>query len=61
MGENLKVVLGRGFNSKLGHIAILPYKCITCMQPLLNLKTWPKVGNVSLSWSMATIGRAAAR
>jgi hypothetical protein len=41
MGDNLKVVLGQVFNSKLGRIAILHIKGLIYKQPLLELKTWP--------------------
>ncbi len=52
-GENLKVVLGRVFSSKLGRIVTLLSKCLACMQTLLELKTRPRVKPVSLSLSMA--------
>jgi hypothetical protein len=39
LGESLKVVKGRVFNSKLGRFALLHRKCILCAQPLLDLDT----------------------
>jgi hypothetical protein len=52
MVDNLKVVLGQVFNSKLGRIAILHNKGLIYKQPLLELKTWPRFCPYNLSFSM---------
>jgi hypothetical protein len=39
-GEIIKVVGGQVFNFKLDHFASKQHKCISHMQPLLELKTW---------------------
>jgi hypothetical protein len=46
-GREPRSCLGRVFNSKLGCIATLGSKCMVCMQPLLQLKTWPEARPVS--------------
>ncbi len=46
-GREPESCMGRVFNSKLGHIATLCSKCMECMQPLVKLKTWPRVCPVS--------------
>ncbi len=42
-GKEPKSYLGRVFNSKFGHVTTLLYKSISSMQPLLELKTRPRV------------------
>ncbi len=37
MGDDLSIVLGRVFNSRLGSSATLHVPCMTCTQPLLGL------------------------
>jgi len=44
MGENLNVVLGRVFNSKLDSFALLHSTCTACAQPFLELKTQLRFG-----------------
>ncbi len=46
-GREPKSCLGRVFNSMLGLIATLCSKCMVSMQPLLKLKTRPRVCPVS--------------
>ncbi len=46
-GRKPKSGLGRVFNSILGHIATVCSKCMVSMQPLLKLKTRPRVCPVS--------------
>jgi hypothetical protein len=41
-GREPKSCLGRVFNVKVGHFASKQHKCIAHMQPLLELKTWPR-------------------
>ncbi len=46
-GRVPKSCLGRVFNFKLGRVATMLGNCISSVQPLLELKTWPKVHPVS--------------
>jgi hypothetical protein len=55
-GREPKSCLGRVFNSKIGHIAALLSNCLARMQqPLLELKTRPRVRPVSQSLSMVML------
>ncbi len=46
-GENLKTVLGRVFNSKIGSFAAPRVECMAGKRPLLVLKSQKRFGPVS--------------
>jgi hypothetical protein len=47
--------MGRVFNSRLGCLAVPRGECLAYIEPLLELKTWPRFSPSNLSLSMVIL------